>query len=66
MHKESKITFHFSNGEEYEMMGNRNLLLESLRDKEDYILAKLDMYVMKNNINYIKIEDIEDKESEEK
>lgn len=65
MHKKSKITFHFVNGEEYEMNGYRHLLLEALRDREDYITAKSEIYIMKNNINYIKIEDIEE-ESEVK
>lgn len=64
MHKKSKITIHFSNGEEYTFNGYRDYLIEALRDKEDYMLCEIKMYVMKNNINYIKIEDIE--ESEEK
>lgn len=62
--KRSKIIFHFSNGEEYEMIGFRNILIDALKDKEDYILAKIGMYIMKNNINYIKIEDIEEKKEE--
>ena len=65
MHKKSKITIHFSNGEEYTFNGYRDYLIEALRDKEDFIFAELKMYVMKNNINYIKIEEIEE-ESEEK
>lgn len=66
MHKKSKITFHFANGEEYTFNGYRDYLIESLKDKEDYIPCQLSMYVMKRNINYIKIEDIEEKESEDK
>ena len=65
MHKKSKITIHFSNGEEYTFNGYRDYLIEALRDKEDFIFVELGMYVMKNNINYIKIEDIEE-ESEVK
>lgn len=65
MHKKSKITIHFSNGEEYTFNGYRDYLIEALRDKEDFIFAELGMYVMKNNINYIEIEDIEE-ESEDK
>lgn len=65
MHKKSKITIHFSNGEEYTFNGYRDYLIESLKDKEDFIFAELKMYVAKNNINYIKIEDIEE-ESEDK
>lgn len=62
MYKKSKITIHFSNGEEYTFNGYRDLLIEALKDKDDYILCELKMYVMKNNINYIKIEDIEESE----
>lgn len=65
MHKKSKITIHFSNEEEYTFNGYRDYLIEALRDKEDFIFVELGMYVMKNNINYIEIEDIEE-ESEEK
>ena len=65
MHKKSEITIHFSNEEEYTFNGYRDYLIEALRDKEDFIFVELGMYVMKNNINYIKIEDIEE-ESEEK
>lgn len=64
MHKKSKITIHFSNGEEYTFNGYRDCLIEFLKDKENYIPCELKMYVMKNNINYIKVEDIEE-ESEE-
>ena len=60
MHKKSKITIHFSNGEEYTFNGYKDYLIEYLIDKEDYILCELKMYVMKNNINYIKIEEIEE------
>ena len=62
MHKKSKITIHFSNGEEYTFNGYRDYLIESLGDEEDYIPCEPKMYVMKNNINYIKIEDIEESE----
>jgi hypothetical protein len=62
MHKKSKITIHFSNGEEYTFNGYRNLLIEALKDKEDFIFVELKMYALKNNINYIKIEDIEESE----
>ena len=65
MHKKLKITIHFSNEEEYTFNGYRDYLVEALRDKEDFIFVELGMYVMKNNINYIEIEDIEE-ESEEK
>lgn len=64
MHKESKITIHFSNGEKYTFNGYIGYLIDCLKNKEDYIPCELKMYVMKNNINYIKIEDIEE-ESEE-
>jgi hypothetical protein len=64
MHKKSKITIHFSNGEEYTFNGYRDYLIEALRDKEDYISCEFKMHVMKNNINYIKIEDIEESEED--
>ena len=54
MNKKSKITIHFSNGEEYTFNGYRNNLIEALKDIEDYIPCELKMFVMKNNINYIK------------
>ena len=43
---------------------NQLYQIDCLKNKEDYIPCELKMYVMKNNINYIKIEDIEE-ESEE-
>ena len=63
MHKKQKITIYFSNGETCTFNGYRDYLIEALKDKEDFIFAELKMYVMKNNINYIKIEDIEEGEN---
>lgn len=63
--KKNKIIFHFANGEKYEVNGFLDILLSYLKSEDDYILAESGMYIMKNNINYIKVEDIEE-ESEEK
>lgn len=63
--KKSKITFHFVNGEKYEAIGYIDILLDYLKSEDNYILVEIGMYIMKNNINYIKIEDIEE-ESEVK
>ena len=62
--KKNKIIFHFVNGGKYEVIGYREILIDYLKSKEDYLPIEIGLYVMKNNINYIKIEDIE-KESEE-
>ena len=65
--KKNKIIFHFTNGEKYEINGYLDILLDYLRSEDEYgyIFVNKGMYIMKNNINYIKIEDIEE-ESEEK
>ena len=63
--KKNKIIFHFANGEKYEVIGYIDILLDYLKSEDNYILAESGMYIIKSNINYIKIEDIEE-ESEEK
>ena len=61
--KKNKIIFHFVNGEKYQVIGYISALLDYLKSEDNYILVDSGMFIMKNNINYIKIEDIE-KESE--
>lgn len=63
--EKSKIIFHFANGEKYEVIGYIDVLLDYLKSEDDYIFTESGMYIMKNNINYIKVEEIEE-ESEEK